>query len=126
MLHDGGVGRWVHEPDLTEGESITLAQAANRQVGWRALGGRLFVTNRRLVFEPNVVDRNSGGKRWECRLETVRAVEVDRRSATFWGPLAKVRPRVFVSTDSAEEAFLVKRAREVGRAISAAVDAARA
>lgn len=123
MLHDGVVGGWVDEPNLSEGESISLARAANRQVGGRALGGRLFVTSRRLVFEPNVVDRHTGGTRWECRLRSIRSVEVGRRSATFWGPLAKIRPRIFISTDSDQEAFLVNRARKVGQVISEAVDA---
>ena len=63
------MARWVREPDkLTKGELITRALAANHQVGWRAVGGRLFVTNERLIFEPNAVDRRSGGGRWECRL----------------------------------------------------------
>lgn len=124
LLHACAMGRWVREPALTEGESITRALAANRQVRWRAVGGRLFVTNERLIFEPNAVDRRSGGGRWECRLGSIRSVEVDRRSGIFWGPLLKVRPRVFVSTDSDEEAFLVNRAREVGQEISEAANAA--
>jgi hypothetical protein len=118
------MGRWVREPELAEDESITMTLAANRQVRWRAVGGRLFVTNERLIFEPNAVDRRSGGGRWECRLGSIRSVEVDRRSGTFWGPLLKVRPRVFVSTESEEEAFLVNRARDVGKAISDAADSA--
>ena len=77
--------------------------AANRQVRCRAVGGRLFVTNERLILEPNAVDRRSGGGRWACRLGSIRSEEVDRRSDTFWEPLLKVRPRVFVSTESEEK-----------------------
>jgi hypothetical protein len=114
------MGRWVHDLTLLSGEQSVLTQRANRQVGWRALGGHLSLTDRRLVFEPNAVDRNSGGTRWECPLESIRSVQVERRSAPLWGPLARIRPRIFVSTGCGEEAFLVNHASEFGKAISRA------
>jgi hypothetical protein len=51
------LGLRVPEPDLEEGESIRWEDRANRFKGkvW-AVGGGLFLTNRRLIFVPNKIE----------------------------------------------------------------------
>src|SRR5690606_36324910 len=44
-------------------ESVQLSFAANRtQNSWRAVGGKLFITNQRILFVPNHWDGKLGGK----------------------------------------------------------------
>ena len=48
---------------------------ANRtQNGWRAVGGRLTVRDRDLVFEPNAFDALLGGRRWQSPLSGITAL----------------------------------------------------
>jgi len=52
---------WFNNPTLNEGELIALAYPANHTQNRRAVGGKLFVTNQRLLFIPNKVDDKLGG-----------------------------------------------------------------
>ena len=108
---------FVKAPMLHPKEDVLIDQLAARQVGWRGIGGRLVVTDRRVVFTPNAVDRRTGGRSWECGLDSVRDITVERRSDPPCGRLARIRLQVFVQTDSDEEAFLVNRAHHVGTII---------
>lgn len=117
-LRVGAVGWFVKSPLLRPNEQVVFDRLANRQVGWRALGGRLVGTQERLIFTPNVVDSRTGGEEWSIPLRDVRGVTVERRSDPGYGRLAKVRPKVFLTTDTGEEAFLVNRAHHVGKMIA--------
>jgi hypothetical protein len=60
-------------PSLGPGESIRWHAWAN----WgpdntRQVAGRLFVTNRRIVFVPNAFERFTGQPSWECPLPDAR------------------------------------------------------
>ena len=57
-----------------------MKPAANRSQGNRAIRGRLFVTNRRIVFAPSVVDRLTGAKSWSCGLSDTKGVATAERS----------------------------------------------
>lgn len=112
------MGWFVKAPTLRSGEQVVLDRFANRQVGWRAMGGRLVCTRDRLIFTPNTVDVRTGGKEWSLDLRHVKGVQVERRSDPYWRGLARLRPRVFIQTDYGEEAFLVNRAHRVGDLIA--------
>ncbi|WP_422927894.1 hypothetical protein [Singulisphaera sp. PoT] len=45
---------------LHEGESLQKFEVANIQRGWEIVGGKLALTNERLIFESNVYDINYG------------------------------------------------------------------
>jgi hypothetical protein len=108
------MGWFVKAPSLHPGEDIIFDRFANRQVGRRAIGGRLVATPKRLIFTPNAVDMRTGGKQWSLNLSEVSEVIVERRSDPYWGRFARIRPRLFIKTDGGEEAFLVNRAHHVG------------
>ncbi len=87
-------------------------------MGWKAFanrvlddattaGGRLFVTDRRVLFQPNRIDVGLGRKVWECPLEGVTAVETVGRDAQLFagGP----RKRLGIKTADGEEVFVVDR-----------------
>lgn len=73
------MGGFVASPKLADGEEILLGPAAKRLVDGRGVGGRLYVTDRRLVFQPNVLYRLTTAEAWELPFEQVAAVgDVDR------------------------------------------------
>ena len=48
------MGAWVRHSELEGGEVVKWTKAANRQQSeLRAVGGKLFLTDRRLLFQPN-------------------------------------------------------------------------
>lgn len=49
-------------PDPEPGELVEWAGRANRTQGARVVGGRLLVTDRRLVFRPGLLDSVTGGQ----------------------------------------------------------------
>ena len=66
------MGIWIARPALSETEAVVWQQLANRtQSANRAVGGRLYLTDTRLVFEPNRVDAATGGSRWSVPLGSI-------------------------------------------------------
>lgn len=100
------MGFWVGKPDLRAGESVQWAPLVNRDQGGRAVGGRLYVTEARLLFQPNRFDAVTGGKRWVCDLEDVGSVgEAPRDGSFFSGGL---RTRLRLETKSGDvERFVI-------------------
>jgi hypothetical protein len=76
---------WLSVPEerLEPGERIHWAIPANRSVSWRAVGGRLSATDRRLIFRPHRFDRKTGAGVFEAPLSAIEAVGIQPRT---WGP----------------------------------------
>jgi len=73
------MGFFVSVPDLADGEEVLLDPAAKRQIDGRGIGGRLFVTDRRLVFQPSNLYRFTRATTWEVPHAQVAEVgDVDR------------------------------------------------
>ena len=92
---------WVAAPTLAEDESIVWQKAANRQQSeLRAVGGRLFLTTRRLVFQPNRFDSRTRGEAWAIDIQDISEVAVQGRETTtpFLGKAAKLRRRLRIDT----------------------------
>jgi hypothetical protein len=95
-------------PRLAPREEVHWKAFANRVLeDSTTAGGRLFVTDRRVFFQPNRVDRMLGRKVWECPLENVTAVETVGRDGHLFagGP----RKRLGIKTADGEEVFVVNR-----------------
>jgi hypothetical protein len=67
--------------DLQPGENETFSKRANYSAGKRAVGGRLYVTDRRLVFEAHGFDKALGGKSVDVPLRDVTAVSVEPKGS---------------------------------------------
>ncbi|MGE5335976.1 MAG: hypothetical protein ACM3JL_00965 [Nitrososphaerota archaeon] len=95
-------------PKLAPGEEVRWKAYANRVLsGASTAGGRLFVTDRRVFFQPNRVDAVLGRKVWESSLEGVTTVEtVGRDGLVFAGG---TRKRLGIKTAEGEEVFVVNR-----------------
>jgi hypothetical protein len=63
------LGLRVVPPELLSGEAVKWSARANMiQQRVRAVGGRLYLTDRRLVFGRNKAESHLGGKEWSVDL----------------------------------------------------------
>lgn len=66
------VGLGVVPPDLQRGEEIRWSARANRmQNRVRAVGGRLFLTDNRLIFGRSKLESLLGGREWSASLRAL-------------------------------------------------------
>jgi hypothetical protein len=97
---------WFNGPVLDENEAVLASYRANHTQGNRAVGGKLFLTNRRLVFVPNRVDAKTGGRTWEASVDAVQAIG---RAGPHFNVLeifsGALRSRLVVSTTSGGSEF---------------------
>jgi hypothetical protein len=93
------MGWWVGRPWLDQDESVLWTAGANRQQTLnRSVGGRLFLTEERLIFHPNRVDVLLSGEPWFALLSEIREIDMSPRRATvpFLGQTAANRNRLKV------------------------------
>ncbi len=99
---------WVPEVALEPGEAERWSALANQKRGWRAIGGILSATERRVIFRPNRVDRRFGGTVWTVPLTEVAAI--GRRGPTFHPFDGGLRSRLQIMTrDGAEHLFVINK-----------------
>ena len=104
-------GFWVRKPTLQADEVARWQTAANRTQGNRSVGGRLFLTNQRVLFEPNRVDSITGGQRWSVDLTEVHEVGVEKRGMN---PVSgALRKRLRLKCTGTTELFVVNHVDEV-------------
>ncbi len=103
------MGTWITSPDLLPGEVVDFKAAANHLVGRRSVGGQVTVTDQRLLFLPNRLDRLTGGRKIEVlrsAITNTRVLEPGRQAARSRGLAALVRPQLAVESQN-ESAVLV-------------------
>ncbi|MEV6059857.1 hypothetical protein AB0L62_07615 [Nocardia asteroides] len=105
------MGLWIGNPELGASEKVVWQQLANRTQGSRAVGGRLYLTDTRLLFVPNHLDALTGGKRWEVSLNQVRALGRQSPDGKLFS--GGLRTRLLVDTDTGTELFVVGQLDEV-------------
>jgi hypothetical protein len=107
------MGWWIPRPVLSPGETVQWSRLAGRQQSaLRTNGGRLFLTSKRLIHQPNRVDAMTGGKRWVTPRWTIRTIEMQPRSNVmpFLGMVAGLRNRLRVELLTGDiELFIVNR-----------------
>jgi hypothetical protein len=70
----------VDDPAMDPGEELLWSQGSSRrQSRFRTVGGRLYLTNRRLVFAPHKMDARHGGHEWDVALSDVAGFRVAGR-----------------------------------------------
>lgn len=110
-------GLRVREPTFEEGEEVRWEARANRfQHVIRSIGGRIYLTDRRLVFAPNKFEEKVAGRAWSARL-----ADLDR--AFVRGPIKTVR---VVANDGEKQRFVIWPRVESAATIDAAIQAAKA
>lgn len=110
-------GLRVREPTFEEGEEVRWEARANRfQQKIRSIGGRIYLTDRRLVFVPNKFEEKVAGRAWNARL-----ADLDR--AFVMGLLKNVR---VVAQDGETQRFVIWPRVESAETINAAIQGAKA
>jgi hypothetical protein len=100
------MGLWLAEPKLEAGEAIQWQASAGRSLNrWTTSGGRLTVTNKRVLFQPNRFDTATGKTPWECPLTSVSGFEAVGRDLTV--PAGGTRLRLGIQTSTGVEIFVV-------------------
>lgn len=100
---------WFAHPKFEIGEAIRWESSAGRTLNrWITSGGRLVITNRRVLFQPNRFDALTGKRPWECPLASVKGVQtVDRDPSVLAGGM---RERLGIQTTDGVEVFVVNNA----------------
>jgi hypothetical protein len=92
-------------PKLQPGEEIVWSARANRAQGGRAVGGKLYVTDRRMMFAPNRIEQRLKGCEWSCSVGAVREIGVKQRGGNPFS--GGVRRRLRVALAEKDELFVV-------------------
>lgn len=71
------MGLWFRDLPLVPRESLVWQVACNWQQAGVARGGRLGLTSQALVFEPNRLDRLTGGRGRRVSLSDIASVAVE-------------------------------------------------
>jgi hypothetical protein len=110
------LGLRVREPIFEEGEEVRWEARANRfQQRFRAIGGRIYLTDRRLVFAPTKFEEKVAGRTWSARL-------LDLERAHVQGPMKTVR---VVADDGETQRFVIWPRVESAATIDAAIQTAK-
>ena len=111
------MGIWVRGPDLSQSETVVWNRAANRtQSRGRAVGGRLYLTQERLVFEPNRLDALTGGAGWQTPLGRIAGVGSQAPDGNAFSGGMRTRLRLDLA-DGSVELFVVNHLDDVVRTI---------
>jgi hypothetical protein len=92
---------------LEPGESPLKEGRANLQRGAETVGGRLFLTNRRLIFEAHIFNAQRGGD----QIQLGQIAEMQPAWTKFFGVIPVVPSTLSVRTDGGAEYNLVCRGR---------------
>jgi hypothetical protein len=90
---------WFPRPQTTPDERVTFEAVANTFRGLRSIGGKVTVTDRRLLFTPNRLDGLTGARPLAVARADVRRVWLEapgRAAVRKRGPGAAVRRQVGV------------------------------
>jgi hypothetical protein len=99
------MGIFVRSPQLSGAESVLWKKAANRTQGGRSVGGRLYLTDTRLIFQPNRFDAVTKGHPWSVPLAGIESVSTEAPDGSpFSGGL---RTRLRLDLSDGDSAFFV-------------------
>lgn len=107
---------------LDPAETVIWSGLSNHTVGPRAVGGKLYLTDRRLLFRPHILERRFfGGEEWSAEQADLAGFDVQGADAggVFAGSLRK---RLRVALANGETAlFVVWRPVHAARELSEAL-----
>lgn len=93
---------WFNEIKPSDDEEVLISYPANHSQGKRAVGGKLFVTNRRIAFAPNRLDTNLGGDFWEMPIidfDSAGTVKPTIRITEIFSGALRTRLVIYASND---------------------------
>lgn len=96
------MGFWVRSPKLAGGERVVWKQNANRTQGGRAVGGRLYMTDSRLFFQPNRIHAATKGQLWSAPLAAIESVSTDAPDGGLFTGGLRTRLQIVASSGDSE------------------------
>lgn len=110
------MGVWVAKPNLGGDERIRWQSPAGRSLNrWITSGGKLLVTNRRVLFQPNRFDMFTGKSLWDCPLTSAIGIAVvDRDPAVLSGGMRK---RIEIQTSDGTQIFVMNQVDKKAQAL---------
>lgn len=115
------MGVWTRSPKLTAPESVTWQHLANRtQSANRAVGGRLYLTGERLLFEPTHIDALTGGRAWQAPLSAIATISTQAATGGVFSGGLRTRLRIDLR-DGSTELFVVNKVDEIVAVLQKAV-----
>lgn len=101
-------GWWLKSDSLGEGEELIVKYPTNYFYrDSRPLGGRLYLTDQRLVFLPHFLDALLGGDRTSIDLDDIAEVREETPDDRPEGRSRRVPPRLQVDTRDGESHLFV-------------------
>lgn len=91
------------EPTLAPGEGVLWSCKANRQQSpSRHVGGRIFLTQDRVIFSPHRLDEVTGGRQWAAEKTDVVSVSTEPARLVLPSPgrMPRMRRRLRIQTRS--------------------------
>jgi hypothetical protein len=114
---------WLKRVEAEPDERIVWSQLANRvQSSHRAVGGKLFLTDRRLVFCPHWVDAALGGKAWSLPVADIAGVGITPKGGDLFAGGLRDRLRIEL-VEGGEQLFVIKHLDDVVARLEAAEEA---
>lgn len=91
------------EQSIMEGETVLWSRFANRtQSEYRAVGGKLFLTNQRLLFSPHFIDHLTGGEKWSVDLVSIQTIDKQPEGGDLFGGGLRDRLRISLHNGGVE------------------------
>ena len=106
------MGIWLKSPGLLDHETVRWKKFANRTQGNRAVGGCLYLTERRLIFEPNRFDAVTKGRSWSAWLKSIESVGTEAPNGYGFSGGLRTRLRLDLD-DGHSECFVVNGVQDV-------------
>lgn len=106
------------KPALKPDEHEIETYRANKSQGSRAVGGHLLLTDQRVLFYSHKLDDSTGGKNWECDLDSITSVGLSERGRNPFD--GSMRRRLKIESDGASDSFVVNKAESIATAIRTA------
>ncbi len=99
---------WLASLEAMPGEKVLFSVLANRrQSSQRAVGGKLFITNLRVIFIPHLFDSATGGEQMTFPLQDLHEIGTQPSGGDFFG--GGMRDRLRLVHRSGMELFVVNK-----------------
>ncbi len=113
------MGIFFKSPNIHAPEKVRWKKFANRTQGNRAVGGHLYLTQSRLIFEPNRMDAMLNGQSWSASLTSITTVGTDAPNGNVLSGGLRTRLKLDLE-DGRSEYFVVNGVQEVVEVITEA------
>lgn len=115
-------GWWLATESLASDETVISRYPTNYFHGSRRpYGGRLYLTDRRLIFLPHFIDSFFGARRTSIDFSEINRIEAETAESNQHGPHGSMPPRLEITTNEAiPHQFVVKNVQTVADDIRSA------